>query len=403
MVTAPRAVAIVGAGPSGLFAAERLATAGHRVTIYERMPAPARKFLLAGRGGLNLTHSEALEQFLTRYDGDGADGVRAAVRACPPERLIAWAHELGQNTFVGSSGRVFPKAMKASPLLRAWLRRLDALGVELKTRRTWIGFCEDGLIFSDDNGGETIVRLDAAILALGGASWPRLGSDGAWVGPLAAAGVDVEPLTPSNCGVTTAWSAVFAERFAGQPLKRIAARVGDQTRRGEAVITRSGLEGGVIYALGPAIRAALRGGGATLTIDLRPDMDVEALAARLMRPRAGQSASNFLRKALRLDSPAIGLLRETGPIDDPLELAQRIKSADVCVTGLAGLDRAISTAGGVAWRALDAHSMLKARPGVFIAGEMLDWDAPTGGYLLQAAFATGYAAAEGAMAWLDAR
>jgi uncharacterized flavoprotein (TIGR03862 family) len=253
------------------------------------------------------------------------------------------------------------------------------------------------------SGGEAVVTPDAAILALGGASWPRLGSDGSWAEPLAQAGVAITPLAPSNCGVAINWSEPFAKRFAGQPLKRISVRVGDQTRRGEAMITESGIEGGVIYALGPALRRQLRHGAPTLHIDLRPDMELAAVADRLKRPRGGQSLSTYLRKALRLDSQAIGLLRETGVPDGEDALAHRIKNIEIAVTGLAGLDRAISTIGGVAAEALDHGFMLRARPGVFVAGEMLDWDAPTGGYLIHGALATGHAAAEGALVWLQSR
>ena len=271
-------VAIVGAGPAGLFAAEIIAGAGHRVTIYERMASPARKFLLAGRGGLNLTHSEPLETFLTRY-GDDAGEVRAAVEAFPPSRLIAWANDLGANTFVGTSGRVFPQAMKASPLLRAWLRRLDGLGVTIKTRHRWTGLAPSGGLLFETSDNETItVNPDAALLALGGASWPKLGSDGRWADNFIAGDIPVTPLTPANCGVLVPWSEVFRKRFEGAALKRIAVSIGDVTRRGEAVVTRTGLEGGVIYALGPSIRAALEAGrDATLLVDLKPEVSLAEL------------------------------------------------------------------------------------------------------------------------------
>jgi len=399
-------VAIVGAGPAGLFAAEIIAGAGHRVTIYERMTSPARKFLLAGRGGLNLTHCEPLETFLARY-GDNATEVRAAVEGFPPSRLVAWANDLGARTFVGTSGRIFPRAMKASPLLRAWLRRLDGLGVTIKTRHLWIGFAPSGELLFKTSENETItVNPDAALLALGGASWPKLGSDGRWVDIFSAFDIPVTPLAPANCGVLVPWSEVFRTRFEGAALKRIAVSIGDGTvtRRGEAVVTRTGLEGGVIYALGPAIRAALGSEkDAALVVDLKPDASLLDLTQRLANPRGGDTMTNFLRKVAHLDPVAIGLLREAGLPDGAEALATRIKAVPLRVTGLAGLDRAISTAGGVAWRCLEQGSMIRARPGVFVAGEMLDWEAPTGGYLLQATFATAVKAANGLLGWLAAR
>lgn len=399
----PKNVAIIGAGPAGLMAAEVIAARGHAVTIYERMPSPARKFLLAGRGGLNLTHSEPLDIFLQRY-GDAASIVRDAVVSYPPERLIAWANALGQETFIGSSGRVFPKAMKASPLLRAWLRKLNALGVSIKTRHTWHGFAGDGgLAITDSTSAALSIKPDAAILALGGASWPRLGSDGAWVQALRAHNIAVADLEAANCGVRIAWSDVFAGRFAGSPLKRIAIHVGDSSARGEAIITGSGLEGGVIYALSRDIRAQLRRTPPTLlTIDLKPDTGIADLTARLSRPRGSQPLSNFIRKAANLDAAAIGLLREAGALPtEPAALAERIKAVTVPVTGLADIGRAISTAGGVELGELTPAFMLATKPGVFVAGEMADWEAPTGGYLLQASFATGVAAATGVQQWLE--
>lgn len=385
-------------------AAETIATIGHAVTVYERMPSPARKFLLAGRGGLNLTHSEPLETFLTRY-GDDATAIRNAVTSFASEHLIAWANGLGEETFVGSSGRVFPKAMKASPLLRAWLRRLDALGVTIKTRHRWTGFADGGGITLIANDREHLtVKPDAVVLALGGASWPKLGSDGAWVSAMQSVGIGVNGLEPANSGVSVTWSNVFVERFAGMPLKRIAVHVGDQRARGEALVTETGLEGGAIYAVGRSLRTALHGAqSATLTIDLKPDMTDADLAARLSRPRGSQSQTNFLRKAANLDSVAIGILREAGPLPlEPHDLAARIKAVPIPVIGLAGIDRAISTAGGIGLDGLAPEFMLNALPGVFVAGEMLDWDAPTGGYLLQASFATGVVAAKSVLKWLDA-
>ncbi|PPC79855.1 MAG: aminoacetone oxidase family FAD-binding enzyme [Hyphomicrobium sp.] len=400
---ASRHVAIVGAGPAGLMAADIIATAGHRVTVYDRMAAPARKFLLAGRGGLNLTHSEPLESFLTRYrSGAGDDIVRRAIQQFPPERLVAWANALGQDTFVGSSGRVFPKTMKASPLLRAWLQHLDGLGVVLKARHEWRGFGEKGsLTFNDANHAPLTVKPDATIFALGGASWPRLGSDGMWVAPMQSAGVHITPLMASNCGVTVAWSDVFKSRFAGAPLKRIAVTVDGVTQRGAAVITAQGLEGGVIYALGPAFRMGLQNHDRmTIAIDLKPDVEGADLEQRIARPRGSQSLSNHLRKVANLDAPSIALMREVPLPVDAGELARLIKSVPLHVTGLAGLERAISTAGGISAKAIDESCMMKAYPGIFVAGEMLDWDAPTGGYLLQGCFATAALAAEGALRWL---
>lgn len=399
-----RTLAIIGAGPAGLIAAEVLATAGHRVTVYDRMPSPARKFLMAGRGGLNLTHSEALDRFQSRYSGSCATAVRAAVADFPPSRLIDWANGLDAETFVGSSGRVFPKAMKASPLLRAWLRRLDKLGVTLRPRQTWSGFSPDGGLTFNDAGSTHVVEADACVLALGGGSWPRLGSDGNWVALLATAGVGIAPLQPSNCGVLVPWS-THVTRHAGSPLKRIAASCGGATRRGEAVITSRGLEGGAIYALSRDIREALAQGPVTITIDLRADIALERLRDRIADVSISKSTTtSVLRKGAGLNPAAAAVVREPGPLPRTAdELARRIKAVPVTVSGLADLDRAISTAGGITAAALDGHFMLKERPGTFVAGEILDFDAPTGGYLLQAAFSTGVAAARGVMSWLDGR
>ena len=397
-----RSIAIIGAGPAGLMAAERLITAGHRVTIYDRMPSPARKFLLAGRGGLNITHSEQLDHFLQRY-GDAAEPVQRAISAFPPEAIIAWVHGLGQETFTGSSGRVFPKAMKASPLLRAWLLRLDRSGVKLKTRHTFEGFAEGGdLKISNPAGVLQTFSHDATILALGGASWPKLGSDGSWVAPLSKAGIDITPLTASNAGVIIPWSDHVRQRFAGTPLKRIAITVDGVTARGEAVITASGLEGGAIYALSRHIRHALASPAAFLTLDLRPDVTLPALAERLGGGAKKDSLSNHLRKSAGLTPAQSALLRENGAKTsrDPPELARAIKNVVLPLAGLHGLERAISTAGGIALSELDHNGMLTALPGVFAAGEMLDWDAPTGGYLLTACLATGAWAAGGVERWL---
>ncbi|HEV7335926.1 MAG TPA: TIGR03862 family flavoprotein [Bosea sp. (in: a-proteobacteria)] len=392
-------VAIIGAGPAGLIAAERLAQAGHRVALYERMPSPARKLLLAGRGGLNLTHSEPLDGFLDRY-GEARLWLEPAIRAFPPEALREWADGLGAQSFVGSSGRVFPKAMKASPLLRAWLARLDGLGVGLHSGRLWTGWDDSGALrFANRDGTVETLRPAATLLALGGASWPRLGSDGGWQAALAEKGVAIAPLRPANAGFSVDWSPVMRERFAGQPLKRIALSFAGQRVRGEAMIDTDGIEGGAIYALSGLLREAIaRDGHAELAVDLRPDLDEAALAARLERRRAGETLSNHLRKAAGLAPVAIAVLREAagGPLPaEPEDLARLIKAAPLRLTGTAPIARAISTAGGILAEEIDAGFMLKRLPGVFVAGEMLDWEAPTGGYLLQACFATGVAAAEG--------
>jgi uncharacterized flavoprotein (TIGR03862 family) len=388
-------IAVIGGGPAGLMAAQVLSAAGRRVTVYERMPSLGRKFLMAGRGGLNLTHSEDFRPFLGRY-GPAGKALKPILEAFTPADLIAWARDLGQPTFVGSSGRVFPESLKASPLLRAWLARLSAQGVTFRTRMTWTGWTSDGALVFEN--GEA-VRPAATVLALGGASWARLGSDGAWAPVLTSQGVALSPFEPANGGFTVDWSPLFRERFAGQPLKAIAITHGRRTVRGEAVVARYGIEGGAIYALSADLRAAIAAKGSTaIEIDLRPDLSVAQLAARLDRPRGGQSAATFLRKAANLSPLEINLLRETHGVALPADLTGAIKRAPLRLTGLQGIARAISTAGGVRLDAVDQQLMLKARPGVYVAGEMLDWEAPTGGYLLQACFATGAAAARAILA-----
>ena len=402
---AGRDIAVIGGGPAGLMAAEIAASGGAAVTVYDAMPSLGRKFLMAGRGGLNLTHSEARDPFLRRY-GEIPDALRAAVAAFPPEALRGWAEGLGEETFVGSSGRVFPRSWKASPLLRVWLRRLDSLGVSIALRHRWAGWGEEGaLLFETPEGRKAALAPAATVLALGGASWPRLGADGGWTAIFEAAGIPVAPLRPSNVALAVDWSDIFRQRFAGEPLKRIAARCGGETRRGEAVVTGTGIEGGVVYALSGPVRAALdRDGEAILTLDLRPDLTGPALAAALSKPRGKQSVSTWLRKAAGLSPVAIGLLREAGDVPrEPEDLSRRIKNLPIRVLGTAGLARAISSAGGVPFAEIDADFMLRRRPGLFLAGEMLDWDAPTGGYLLQASFATGAAAGRGSLRWVDSR
>jgi uncharacterized flavoprotein (TIGR03862 family) len=400
--------AVVGAGPAGLIAAERLAAAGVRVTVYDRMPSVGRKFLLAGRGGLNLTHSEPLERFLDRYH-PRHEALRAAIVGFPPRRLRDWCEALGQPTFVGTSGRVFPKAMKASPLLRAWLRRLGDAGVTFAMRHRFVGWQDGALTFARPDGSTITDRPDVTILALGGASWPRLGSDGGWTTALAQAGIALTPLRPANCGFRVDWSEPFRSRRAGTPLKRIAVSFAGQTVRGEAVITADGIEGGAIYALSGALRDVIaREGNAVLAIDLRPDLAQADLAARLAKARVKESLSTSLRKNARLSPGGIDLMREAALAEGrPLaglpaaELAAVIKAVPVRLTGVAGIARAISTAGGISFDEIDERFVLRKRPGVFVAGEMLDWEAPTGGYLLQASFATGVAAAEGALTCLN--
>jgi uncharacterized flavoprotein (TIGR03862 family) len=393
--------AVVGAGPAGLMAAETMARAGLAVTVFDRMPSPARKLLIAGRGGLNLTHSEPLPAFLSRY-GDAAARLRPAIEAFPPDALVSWCEALGQPTFVGSSGRVFPRAMKASPLLRAWLARLGGLGVALRSRHQWRGWEADGALSFDTPQGPMRARADALVLALGGASWPRLGSDGAW--PALLPGVAVSPFRPANCGFRCRWSDTFRARFEGAPLKRIALEFRGRRQRGEAVVTATGIEGGAVYALSAPLREAIAAeGAATALLDLRPDLGAAELARRLDGPRGSLSLSNHLRRAGGLPPVAVGLVQEALHRDDgapPLPLSRLVKALPLRLLAAEPIAGAISSAGGLRWEELDERFMLRARPGVFAAGEMLDWEAPTGGYLLQACFGTGLAAGRGAAAWL---
>lgn len=387
-------------------AAEVLAEGGVSVTVYECKPSPARKFLLAGRGGLNLTHTEPLEDFTARYRPQNKT-LNAAITNYPQADLIAWCQSLGQTTFVGSSGRVFPKAMKASPLLRAWLRKLAGLGVVLKTRHRWTGWNSDNALQFETPVGVFHDTPMITILALGGASWPHLGADGSWVSNLAQTGVAISPFRPSNCGFHVAWSDVIRNQFAGKPLKRIALGIAGDQARGEIMITRQGIEGGAVYALSGLIRDAIDAtGSARITIDMRPDITLAGLAERLSAPRKKQSVATFLKRTIRLTPAHISLLHEAAMADStPLkaktaqELATLIKGVPLTLTGTTDIARAISSAGGIKWTEIDEHFMLPNKPGTFVAGEMLDWEAPTGGYLLHACFATGRTAARDALNW----
>jgi uncharacterized flavoprotein (TIGR03862 family) len=407
MATTSQHVAVIGAGPAGLMAAEVLAQGGAEVTVYDAMPSAGRKFLMAGRGGLNLTHSEPLPTFLARYR-EAMPNLASAIEAFPPQALRNWSAALGQETFVGSSGRVFPKAFKASPLLRAWLRRLDSMGVKLALRHRWTGWDERARLGFQTLDGAHIIEASATVLALGGASWPRLGSDGTWTETLEANGIKISPFQPANSGFVVAWSDIFRARFEGQPLKGVALTFGGHTVRGEAIVTRAGIEGGAIYGLSAELRMAIMiSGQATLDVALRPDLENREVIARLSAPKGKQSLSNFLRKAAHLSPVAIGLLQEAAKAHGlslsslpPDDLARLINAVPIELTGIAPIARAISTAGGIAFDELDSDFMIRRLPGVFAAGEMLDWEAPTGGYLLQASFATGAAAGRGALKWL---
>lgn len=397
-------VAIIGGGPAGLMAAEAISAAGVAVTVFEAMPTVGRKLLMAGKSGLNITHAEAGGDFLSRY-GAARERLEPILKAFDNEAVRAWAHGLGSETFVGSSGRVFPVAMKASPLLRAWLGRLDAQGVTLKVRHRWQGFDRDALIFATPDG-EVRETFDAVVLALGGASWPRLGSDADWVPLLEARGVAVAPFRPANCGFDVDWSAPFVERNAGQPVKAVVATSGAGTIPGEFVISRHGIEGSLVYAHSAALRDALeREVHAVFLLDLMPGRDVSRLAADLARQPAKASFANRMRKA-GLDGVKAGLVRELtseAVRGDNAALAAAIKALPVSVVRPRPIAEAISSAGGVAWSGVDERLMLAGVPGVFVAGEMLDWEAPTGGYLLTACLASGRAAGQGALDWLSSR
>jgi uncharacterized flavoprotein (TIGR03862 family) len=402
-------VAIVGGGPAGLMAAEALAAGGARVDVFDAMPSVGRKFLMAGKGGMNLTHSEPAEAFRSRY-GKRRANIEPLLNRFDADALRAWVHGLGVNTFVGSSGRVFPTDMKAAPMLRAWLHRLRGAGVRLHMRHRWVGWADEGASISRfaTPEGEKLVRHDALILAVGGASWPQLGSDGRAVALVKERGVDVAPFQPSNCGFEVDWTPLFRERFAGEPLKSVAISANgvDGWRIGECLITEHGIEGSLIYALSAPIRDRIAAGGeagAEVLLDLAPQLSAERVREEVLHPRGARSLSSHLQSRLHITGVKAGLLRECLSKDaftDLGTLAARIKALPLRLRRPRPIAEVISSAGGVAFESLDEKLMLTELPGVFCAGEMLDWEAPTGGYLLTACFASGIVAGEGALAWL---
>jgi len=404
-----RSVAVVGGGPAGLMAAEVLIQGGVRVDVYDAMPSVCRKFLLAGKGGLNLTHSEPSAPFLARY-GTRAAQMAPLLDAFGVRALREWVHGLGVETFVGTSGRVFPSEMKAAPMLRAWLHRLREAGVRFHMRHRWVGWDGSGALCFETPHGEKTAQPQAVVLALGGGSWARLGSDGAWVPLIRQRGIAVASLLPANCGFDVGWSEHFRERFAGHPVKAVIMTFtgsnGTTVRRqGEFVVTATGVEGSLVYALSAQLRDEIAvTGNALIHLDLSPGRDLPRLVEELSRPRGSMSMANHLRSRAGIDGVKAGLLRELAPaqdFEDPARLAAAIKSLRLRLVAPRPLDEAISSAGGVAFEALDEHLMIRSMPGVFCAGEMLDWEAPTGGYLLTACFASGHAAGVGALAWVE--
>jgi len=404
----PYTAAIIGGGPAGLMAAEVLIRGGARVDVYDAMPTVGRKFLRAGKGGMNITHAEPADDFLSRYGARRAQ-IKPLLDSFGQNALREWVQGLGISTFVGSSGRVFPSDMKAAPLLRAWLHRLRESGVHFHMRHRWCGWNENGALRFDAARGEVVARPDAVVLALGGGSWARLGSDGAWVPLLEQRGIPVAPLRPANCGFDVGWSTHFSERFAGHPLKSVSVSFTDaaghsHSRRGDVMVTGSGVEGGPIYALSAMLRDEIEARGeAVIHIDLVPGKNLQRVIAEIDHPRGSRSMSSHLQSRANIRGVQTGLLRELLPkadFDHPERLAAAIKSLPLRLVAPRPLDEAISSAGGVTFEALDEHLMVRALPGVFCAGEMLDWEAPTGGYLLTACFASGYHAGRGVMGWL---
>ena len=405
-----KSIAIIGGGPAGLMAAEIVSTHNPsvRVDIYDTMPSLGRKFLMAGKGGLNITHSEPFEQFASRY-GKQRVNIEPMLKGFGPEEIRQWVYGFGIETFVGTSGRVFPVGMKASPLLRAWLKRLGDSGVTFHPRHKWRGVltAEDGgwreLGFETPDG-EKEIKADAVVLALGGGSWSRLGSDGAWVPWLRSLGAEVEPLRPSNCGFDVAWSPYFRQRYEGHPIKSVVLSFGSFQQQGEFIVTQNGVEGSLIYAASASLRDEIyTRGKAVISLDLAPSRSGEWLAKKLSKPRGSRSLASHLEKTVNIKGVKAGLLHEFLSKDDlanPERLAYFIKQLQIPLVGIRPLEEAISSAGGVSFESLDEHLMLRSLPGVFCAGEMLDWEAPTGGYLITACMASGYAAGQGVIKWL---
>lgn len=400
-----KTVAIIGGGPAGLMAAEVISQAGIKVNVYDAMPSVGRKFLMAGKGGLNITHSDPYDVFLSHY-GSRSRHIKPMLDGFDADALRKWVHQFDIATFVGSSGRIFPDEMKAAPLLRAWLHRLRQSGVTFHVRHQWLGWHETNpqLLRFMSPQGEKEINADAVVLALGGGSWPQLGSTGAWVSLLVQLGIKIAPLVPSNCGFDAAWSEHFRERYAGQPLKSVSATFNNLHHQGDAIITATGIEGSLIYALSAPLREEITvKGAATLILDLAPNQSLSTLIEKFSQPRGKQSVANHLRKRLGIEGIKAGLLRESvAPIDfnDPLKLCSAIKSLPISLLAPRPIAEAISSGGGVSFDAVDEKLMLRTLPGVFCAGEMLDWEAPTGGYLLTACFASGQTAGNGVVAYL---
>ena len=398
-----KSVAVIGAGPAGLMAAEVLSQNGAQVDVYDSMPSVGRKFLMAGKSGLNLTHSESFEQFAARY-GSRQKWIEPMLKEFGANELRAWAQELGIETFVGTSGRVFPVGMKASPLLRAWLKRLQSNGVTIHTRHRWIGWNEDQSLRFETIDGEKSVKADAVILALGGGSWSRLGSDGVWVQWLEQAEVKVEALKSSNCGFDVAWSEHFRQKYHGHPIKSVVLSFDEFLQQGEFIITKHGVEGSLIYSVSAQVRDAIALYGTTnVQLDLAPNLTREDVVKKLSKPRGSKTMASHLEKTIGIKGVKAGLLREFLSKDDfgnNERLAEAIKNLSIPLASPRPIDEAISSAGGVAFEELDEHLMLKKMPGVFCAGEMLDWEAPTGGYLLTACFASGNLAGQGTLNYL---